>query len=57
MKYCERKMKKFLKQDALLRLAVKGLIDLGHDEKSALEIVFNGYILNDFSMEEIYLKL
>ena len=51
------KMRKYVKQDALLRFVVNDLQKRGHDEESALEITFNGYVLDDFTMTKIYQTL
>ena len=54
MEYCQKKMKRFLEQDALLRFAVKDLIKRGHEEELALQVVFNSYVRDDSEMEAIY---
>lgn len=57
VKFDAEKMRKYLEQDALLRFAVKDLQKRGHDEVSALEITFNSYVLDDFTMTKIYQTL
>ena len=51
------KMRKYLKQDGLLRFVVKDLQKRGHDEESALKVTFNSYVLDDFTMTKIYQTL
>lgn len=57
LKFCPQKMLAFTKQDALLRFVLKDLKSRGHEEEFALRVVFNGYVLNDRIMEDIYKKL
>lgn len=51
------RMKKFMKQDALLRFVVKDLMRKGHSEEAAMEATFNGYVREDFIMEKLYQAL
>lgn len=51
------KMHRLVKQDALIRLVVKDLLAGGQEEEYALLITFNGYVLDDSLMMEIYSKL
>lgn len=57
MEYCQEKMRHFIKRDALLNFAVNNLVMRGHEEEAAMRIVFNGYVLEDSIMEDIYKSL
>lgn len=49
-------MLKMVKKDRLLKLVYQDLQKRGHDADSALEIIFNSYILDDSEMEFIYIS-
>lgn len=51
------KMRAFANRDALIRFVVKDLQSKGHDEESSLLVTFNGYVLDDSVMCEIYKEL
>jgi hypothetical protein len=50
------KMERFVKRDALLRFVVEDMVKRGHTRAKALEITFNGYILDDSIMIDEYEK-
>lgn len=48
------KMERFVKQDALLRFVVNDLVSRSHSREKALEYTFNGYVLDDSIMIDLY---
>jgi len=51
------KMERLLKKDALLCFVVNDLVtNRKHAREYALELVFNGYVLEDLIMEDLYMK-
>ncbi|MBB6732780.1 hypothetical protein [Cohnella zeiphila] len=48
------RMERFVKRDALLRFVVKDLVKKGMHREKALEIAFNGYVLEDSIMIREY---
>ena len=55
LNYSKDKMKKMYRTDALVRFVVNDLINRGHGEDNAYEIVFNSYVVGDVWMEEAFL--
>lgn len=51
------KMRRFAEKDVLLRFVINDLKKRGHDEESALQATFYGYVVEDFAMEKIYQTL
>lgn len=50
------KMERFVKRDELLRFVVEDLVKRGHSREKALEVTFNGYVLDDSIMIREYEK-
>lgn len=50
------KMERLVRGDAFLRFVVDDLVSRSHPRKKALEIIFNGYVLEDSVMEDKYEK-
>lgn len=50
------KMERLVKRDALLRFVVEDLVKRGHSREKALEVTFNGYVLDDSVMMSEYEK-
>ncbi|THF74372.1 hypothetical protein [Cohnella fermenti] len=50
------KMERLIKRDALLQFVVNDLVHKGHSRKKALEVTFNGYVLDDSVMIREYNK-
>lgn len=51
-----KKMERLVRRDALLRFVVDDLVSKSHPREKALELVFNGYVLEDSVMEDEYEK-
>ncbi|HUC91940.1 MAG TPA: hypothetical protein VMS09_07920 [Paenibacillus sp.] len=49
-----KKMERLVRSDAFLRFVVDDLVSRSHPREKALEIVFNGYVLEDSVMEDKY---
>jgi hypothetical protein len=54
--YDPAKMERLVKKDALLRFVVEDMVKRGHTRDKALEITFNGYVLDDSVMMHEYEK-
>ncbi|MBW4081290.1 hypothetical protein [Paenibacillus sp. S150] len=50
------KMERFVKRDALLRFVVEDFVKKGLPRVEALEVTFNGYVLEDSGMIREYEK-
>lgn len=50
------KMERLERDDAFLRFVVDDLVSRSHPREKALEIVFNGYVLENSVMEDKYAK-
>lgn len=50
-------MKRLVEKDKLLAFVYRDLLTRNHDEHNVLEIIFNGYVLDDSSMVEEYQKV
>lgn len=48
------RMERLVKQDRLLRFVVDDLVKRGHPRHRALEVTFNGYVLEDSVMIRAY---
>lgn len=48
------KMERLVRDDAFLRFVVDDLVSRSHPREKALEIVFNGYVLENSVMEDKY---
>jgi len=54
MKFEVNQMKRLKEKDRLIKFMVNDLINRGHDEYKALQIVFNSEVLGDHVMETSY---
>lgn len=57
LEFNQEKMKKMKESDSLVNKMTNDLVDRGMSECEALEIVFNGEVLGDSIMEDVYLKI
>ena len=55
--FSPKKMREFAKRDKLIDFVVKDMKSMGYEEEYALQLAFNGYVIEDSTMRDIYKTL